>query len=310
MTSVVKLCLLLDPVCSFNHLNNILATIFIPYHPHASHLQTIIPCHALLSPLLNPLLRLFLRLLNPSLITPVLNLFPNHTLQRLARKAQEIMPSQRILPHPLRPLPPLSNQRLLIPNLPRTDPRILNHGDKIKPDLTHRKSLHALLHHRNNLVRELIKSARTMRYRCGVQPVEFVERAVDGRVRDEVIEVVVLGRHALLLAYKGAAARERVVRLADEFAVAEALAAEVRGHEAGEVFEFFERGADVDFVVLVQEHGEQRLGAAGVLDGLRGEEDLFCGGGVGRAVGGDFGLFLCVVAGQVFEEEDQAVYWA
>ena len=48
------------------------------------------------------------------------------------------------------------------------------------------------------------------------------------------------------------------------------------GREGGcEVFEVFEVRADVDFVIFVEEDGEEGLGAACVLDGLGGEEEAF-----------------------------------
>lgn len=78
------------------------------------------------------------------------------------------------------------------------------------------------------------------------------------------------------------------------------------GESGGEVFEGGEVGADVEFVVFVEEDGEEGLGPAGVLDGLGGEEEGF-GGRV--VVGAVEGLVLGSggVGGWVFEEKDYAV---
>ena len=47
--------------------------------------------------------------------------------------------------------------------------------------------------------------------------------------------------------------------------------------------------------------------AAGVLDGLLREEDGLRRSGVWSAIGGELGLLLGLVAGQVFEEKDEAI---
>ena len=46
------------------------------------------------------------------------------------------------------------------------------------------------------------------------------------------------------------------------------------GEGRGEVFEGCQLGADVDFIIFVEEDGKEGLGAAGVLDCLRGEEEV------------------------------------
>lgn len=60
---------------------------------------------------------------------------------------------------------------------------------------------------------------------------------------------------------------------------------------------------------MVEDYGEDGLGAAGVLDCLCGEEEVVCGGLVVGSVEGGFGTcargFACP-----FEEEDYAVDWA
>jgi len=144
--------------------------------------------------------------------------------------------------------------------------------------------------------------------RGGRQPVQLPQRAVRGCVRDEVVEVVggAGGRRGALVR-EGRGARERVVRGADRRAVAEALAAEVGRERRGEGLEFRERRAEGELVGLVEQDGEQGLRAAGVLDGLLREEDGLRRSRVWCAVGGELGLLLGFIAGQVFEEKDEAI---
>ena len=76
------------------------------------------------------------------------------------------------------------------------------------------------------------------------------------------------------------------MHIAYQLGVTEGLAAQFRGEGLGEIFEVAEAGADVDGGVwrglgggggvLVEEDGEEGLGATGVLDDLGGEEE---GGG-------------------------------
>lgn len=63
-------------------------------------------------------------------------------------------------------------------------------------------------------------------------------------------------------------------------------------------------------MVLVQQDGEQGLGAASVLDRLRGEEEVLRGGVVEGAVSGLAVGALLVRARRVLEQEDDAVYRA
>lgn len=74
------------------------------------------------------------------------------------------------------------------------------------------------------------------------------------------------------------------MRGADGFRVGEGLAAEFGREARGEVFEGAQFVAEGDGrewgrgVVVVEDYGEDGLRAAGVLDCLRGEEDVvFCG---------------------------------
>ena len=134
------------------------------------------------------------------------------------------------------------------------------------------------------------------------------------RVADEVEDVLCPDVLALRLVREGAAAREAVVHGPYELAVAERFAAQVGGEGGGEGFEFAEVGADLDPArggrrggrVVVEDHTEDGLCAAGVLDCLRGKEEI-C---VGDCVGIVFAvLWLRLVLGvaDIFEEEDYAV---
>lgn len=110
---------------------------------------------------------------------------------------------------------------------------------------------------------------------------------------------------------EGAAAREAVVHLPDEVRVAQRLAPKFRRQHHGKVAEVLELRADFHVVVavaavLVEEHAEEGLRRACVLDRLRGEEDALRGvvvkGPVLRALDAGVGL-----VGRVLEEEDYAV---
>ena len=158
-----------------------------------------------------------------------------------------------------------------------------------------------------------------MRDRMRLQPVQLVQRPLERNVRDEMVQLGIFladGRAARLVDERGRA-RERVVRVADLRRVTQSFAAEV-GWEAGrEVLEGAELRPNVHGVavgrcvwgVMVEDHGENGLGAACVLDGLGGEEEalLVGGGGVVGAVLRGGGLGGVVGAGDVFEEEDYAV---
>lgn len=147
-----------------------------------------------------------------------------------------------------------------------------------------------------------------MRDGRGLQAVQLVQHAVDGRVGNEVEDVLGRFARALRLVGKRAAAREVVVHLADEVRVAKSLAAELGRQDHGEVAEVFHLRANVDLVVgrLVHEHAEQGLRGACVLDGLRSEEDALRGivvkGAVEWAVSRGVGP-----VGWELEEEDDAV---
>lgn len=98
-------------------------------------------------------------------------------------------------------------------------------------------------------------------------------------------------------------ARKGVVCGADGLTVGEGLAAEIGREAGGEVLEGAQLGADVDSVrgsrrcgaggvVVVEDDGEDGLRAAGVLDGLVGEEGRVGGrGGRGSLVLAVWGRF-------------------
>lgn len=106
---------------------------------------------------------------------------------------------------------------------------------------------------------------------------------------------------------KGAAAREAIVDFTDKIRVGQGLAAELGWQLDGEVAEITERSTNIDTGGgLVEEHAEEGLRGAGILDGLGSEEDGACGvvveGAVEGAVDGGVGA-----VGWVLEEEDDAV---
>ena len=87
----------------------------------------------------------------------------------------------------------------------------------------------ARLQHGHDLGREVGEAAGAVGDRRGAQPVQLVQDPVDGRVGDEVVDVVRVGGRALRLVDEGRGAREGVVGCADQVAVREAFAAELGG---------------------------------------------------------------------------------
>ena len=151
-----------------------------------------------------------------------------------------------------------------------------------------------------------------------LQAVELIEGVVPHCVADEVEDVFGARRGVTLcLVGKGAAAREAVVCLPDQAGVGEGFAKEVGGEAGGKVFEGAELWADVDGCrrrlrrrvggVVVENYGENGLGAAGVLDGLAGEEEAVVVDG-GRGIGAIlWGIRVGRCRADVFEEEDDAI---
>lgn len=107
------------------------------------------------------------------------------------------------------------------------------------------------------------------------------------------------------LVCKRATPRKAVVHLPDQIRVTQRLAPKLRRKLDSELPEVAQLFTNIDILILVQQHAQQRLGSACILNRLRGEEHagarivverpvLGCAGCVGR-VGG------------VFEEKDEAV---
>lgn len=141
----------------------------------------------------------------------------------------------------------------------------------------------------------------------GLQAIQLIQHTVHGRIGNEMkhiaaVIVAVLRRGRLIDERRRA--RKGVMRGADGLAVGEGLAAQIGREAGGEVLEGAQLGADVDGVrgsrcggaggvVVVEDDGENGLRAAGVLDGLVGEERRVGGrggrGGLVFAVWGRFG---------------------
>lgn len=174
--------------------------------------------------------RLPLRTLNPLPISFPLRIIlfnPNNTLQNLPNKPNEIAPSECILPLPRSPLPLLPLKRLHIPNLPRSPPRIPHNSHKIKMRFIRRVPRNAPLQNLNNLLRELRSPTRAMANRIRLQPIKLIQRPVDRRIGNEVVNVrallIVLRPRGLIS--ERARPRKAVVRAPDRFRVRERFAA-------------------------------------------------------------------------------------
>lgn len=249
--------------------------------------------------------------LNPLIIRflPLLHTMTRNPLHNLPNKADEIRSAQGILPPPGRALPPLPLQRLDITDLRRPQSQVPRHRHNIKPSLTSGIPGNASLQHTYNPLGEHILITRAMRDRIRLQAIKLVQDATHSRVRDEMVHVCGV---LVVLWWTGPfvderrCAREGVMRCADCFAVREGFTAQVGREARREVFEGAELGADVDAVrgwraaaviitaaaavgvgvgvgvVVVEDHGEDGLGSAGVLDRLGGEK-------------GRVGVVACVV---------------
>jgi hypothetical protein len=134
------------------------------------------------------------------------------------------MPPQRILPQPPRALILLHLQPILVPNLPCADAQVAHTRHEIEPDLRLGVARDAALKHRDDFRGELGGRARAVQDGRGLQAVELVELVGDGRVGDEVVDVVVVGGGARGFVDEGRGAREGVVGFADEVRVGEGLA--------------------------------------------------------------------------------------
>lgn len=229
------------------------------------------------------------------------------------------MSAQRVLVLPVASLLLLARQHLGVADLARAHPQVAHHGHEVEPDLRQVVAGDAAPQHLHDLGRELVvRRAGAVADGRRLQAVELVQRAVDGRVRDEVERVLGLAARALRLVDERAALREAVVHVADQLAVAERLAPELGRQHHRELAELAQRLADIDagtvrprattaaLFVLVQEHRQQRLCATRILDRLCREEDALRGVVVESPVK----RFVCRCVGgvrRVFEEEDDAV---
>lgn len=176
------------------------------------------------------------------------------------------MPAQRVLVLPVPPLRLLARQRLRVPDLARPHPQVAHHGHEVEADLLICVARDAAPQHLHDLGGELVRGARTVADGRGLQAVELVQRAPDGRVRDEVERVLGLPAPLLRrLVRERAALREAVVHVPDQLAVAQRLAPELGRQHHCELAELAQRRADVDAravttaaaaapLVLVQEH--------------------------------------------------------
>ena len=266
-----------------------------------------------------PLLHLLLTLTDPVVIrtSSRSQLRRHHTLEDLSRKPNKVVSPQGILKPPGLPLALLARQQILISKLARPDPQVANHSQQIEADLASVVPGNAPLQNVHNLLREVLRVTRAVADRRRLQTVELVKGTADGRVGNKVKGVpVLLVGPALRLVDEGTAARKRVVRVADQLRVGERLAADLGRQGDGELAEVAKLVADVDVprvalprdgrVRLVEEHAQERLCAARILDGLVGKEEALAGVVVEGAVEGLVGASVWLVR-RVLEEEDDAV---
>lgn len=226
-------------------------------------------------------------------------------LEHLARKADKVVLAQGVLKLPVAALALFAGQQVGIAKLAGALAQVAAHGKQVEADLGGIVAGNSTLQNVDDACGERVGVAGSVGDGRGLQAVELVQGAVDVGICDEVEGILGLAR-LLCLVDEGAAAGEAVVHLSDEVGVAQGLAAELRGQDHGELAKVAQLLADLDIGRLVEEHAEEGLGGAGVLDGLGGEEDVLRGGvvegAVARAVGRCVGL-----VGRVLEEEDDAI---
>lgn len=175
-------------------------------------------------PLIPPLaLRLGLCRLDPRLVpAPALcQLAPHHLTQQLAREPQEVVPPQRILPRPLPPPRLLLRRALPVPDLSGAGAQVAAEREQVEADLGGGVAGDAALQDRNHLFAKVGKGAGAVGDWGRLQAVELVERAVHGRVGDEVVDVfgVAAVVRARRLVNEGRGARKGVVGVADQLRV-------------------------------------------------------------------------------------------
>ena len=86
-----------------------------------------------------------------------------------------------------------------------------------------RIALDTALEDGDDAVGELVKGARAVVDGRRLQAVEFVEGAANRGVRDEVVEVIVLGRRSLGLIYEGRRTGEGIVYVSNELRIRESF---------------------------------------------------------------------------------------
>jgi hypothetical protein len=161
----------------------------------------------------------FLRLINPLLVRSIaalLQLGSNNPLEQLADKAHKVMPPERVLPQPLGADILLLLETILVTELAGTDAQVTHAGHEVEANLVLGIAGNAAVQDVDDLGGELLGGTGAMRDGGGLQAVELVQGIVDGRVGDEVVDVVVLGGGALRLVDEGRRPGERVVCFTDE----------------------------------------------------------------------------------------------
>lgn len=145
-----------------------------------------------------------------------------------------------------------------------------------------------------------------MRDGSRLKTVQFIQSAVDGRIGDKVERILSLSARLVRLIGKGTATGEAVVHLANEVRVTEGLTTELGRQHHSKLSKLAQLLANLDVVRLVEQHTQQRLRGARILDRLGGEKDVLRGRVVKGAVAGALGCRIGLV-GRVLEQEDDAV---
>lgn len=171
--------------------------------------------------LLQPRLGLPFGLLNPLLIrsVPFLQLRRSDTLQDFPSKANEIMPPQRVFPLPRTALLLFPIQPILISDRLRPYPEILHHDQQIETYLVGGVSFDAPLEDGYDLVGEVVERTGAVRYWCWLQAIELVQDAVDGRISDEMVDIILLRSNLLRFVDEGGGAGEGIVDVSYQFGV-------------------------------------------------------------------------------------------
>ena len=126
------------------------------------------------------------------------------------------MPPERVLPQPLGADILLLLEAVLVTKLAGAYAQVAHAGHEVEADLVLGVAGDATVQDVDDLGGELLGGAGAVRDGGGLQAIELVEGVIDGRVGNEVIDVVVLGGGALRLVDEGRRPGKRVVCLADE----------------------------------------------------------------------------------------------